>query len=495
MIRGNLRFLSTVCGMNGYFFANNIYLKDFAEHVEKITKELKKAALEEANTLCRPIQYLPSSGVRKEKIAKYILERDNIHEGLICILTSVEPCISFEIYRNRKEKRLELQIRQRKCLHHYHYWIDPVFGFMNARIQTWFPFRIQICLNGREWLSRELKKHNIGYIKKENCFIWLDNFEKSQQLANKQLEISWQQEMNRIAKKLNPIHDEIFKDFPIEYYWMVHQSECATDLIFNLYNSLKKLYSQLITGAIVAYSSNDVMRFLGGRTLTQSFKGEVISNIKKRPEGVRIKHQVKANSIKMYDKQGKVLRIETTINDPYDFKVFRTKEGNPNGEKKWLKMRKGIADLYHLSKISQGANNRYLESLAQLSQDKMIKEIIEPICKPTKLNKKRIRALRPWDIEDLKLFHTVNNGKYIIQGFRNRDLLCSLYLNKEYNLKDKKRISACITRKIRLLRAHKMVKKIPHTHRYLVTKKGFRIITFIIKSQNITLDQINKLVA
>jgi hypothetical protein len=180
VIRGNMRFLSTVCGMNGYLFANNIYLKDFASHVEKITQKVKKAALEEAKTLGRPIEYLQSSGVRKEKIAKGILERDNIQKGLICILTSVEPCISFEIYRNRKKKRLELQLRQRKCLHHYHYWIDPVFGFMNARIQTWFPFRIQVCLNGREWLSRELKKNNLGYIKKENCFIWLENFEKSQ---------------------------------------------------------------------------------------------------------------------------------------------------------------------------------------------------------------------------------------------------------------------------------------------------------------------------
>ena len=136
----------------------------------------------------------------------------------------------------------------------------------------------------------------------------------------------------------------------------------------------------------------------------------------------------------MYDKQGKILRIETTINDPYDFKVFRTKEGYPNGEKKWLKMRKGIAYLYHLSQVSQGANNRYLEALAQLSQDKMLKEIIEPICKPTKLNKKHMRALRPWDVEDLKLFRIVNNGKYIIQGFRNRDLLYSFFPNKEYNL-------------------------------------------------------------
>ena len=70
--------------------------------------------------------------------------------GLVCVLTCVEPCRTFEIYRDRDTKQLHLQPRVRKCLFLYHYTVHPVFGFLNTRIQTWFPFSIQICLNGRE---------------------------------------------------------------------------------------------------------------------------------------------------------------------------------------------------------------------------------------------------------------------------------------------------------------------------------------------------------
>lgn len=75
---------------------------------------------------------------------------------MVCVLSCVEPCWSFEIHRNREKKKLELEPRYRKCLFLYHYWMHPVFGFLNARIQTWFPFPVQICLNGREWLARQM---------------------------------------------------------------------------------------------------------------------------------------------------------------------------------------------------------------------------------------------------------------------------------------------------------------------------------------------------
>ena len=73
---------------------------------------------------------------------------------------------------------------------------------------------------------------------------------------------------------------------------------------------------------------------------------ELVSDMKTRPEGVRIKHRLGENSIKMYDKQGSVLRVETTINDAAGFKSFRTPEGKPNAEPAWHTMRKGIADLH-----------------------------------------------------------------------------------------------------------------------------------------------------
>ena len=64
--------------------------------------------------------------------------------------------MSFQAVPNRETKKLDFKLEQRQCLHRYHYLIHPVFAFMNARIQTWFPFHIQICLNERAWLARQM---------------------------------------------------------------------------------------------------------------------------------------------------------------------------------------------------------------------------------------------------------------------------------------------------------------------------------------------------
>jgi hypothetical protein len=113
-------------------------------------------SLAQARKLGRQVVYLASNQVNKETLARQICAREQISQGPVCVITCVEPCSSFEVYRNRLAKKLELVPRLRKCLFLYHYGIHPRFGFMNARIQTWFPFPTQICLNGREWLARQM---------------------------------------------------------------------------------------------------------------------------------------------------------------------------------------------------------------------------------------------------------------------------------------------------------------------------------------------------
>jgi len=149
-LRGTLRSIAHAEGMRRYLWANQVLLKDFGSHVEKVSRRLKEAWLAEAEALGRPVKYLASSQASKEEIARSIAAQEGIRDGLVCVLSCVEPCWSFEIHRSREKKKLELEPRYRKCLFLYHYWMHPVFGFMNARIQTWFPFPVQICLNGRE---------------------------------------------------------------------------------------------------------------------------------------------------------------------------------------------------------------------------------------------------------------------------------------------------------------------------------------------------------
>ncbi len=209
------------------------------------------------------MRYLASSSTNEEEIARAIALADGIKEGLICILTAVEQCQSFEIVRDRAAKELRLEPRHRKCLFLYHYQVHPRFGFMHARIQTGFPFAIQICLNGREWLARSMAAAGVGYLQRDNCFTWLEDPEQAQRLMHEQLRAAWPELLNGIARELNPLHDEMFQAWPAEYHWSTYQSEWATDIPFRDTGSLARLYPKLVHHGLTTFRSPDVMRFLG----------------------------------------------------------------------------------------------------------------------------------------------------------------------------------------------------------------------------------------
>jgi hypothetical protein len=219
VLRGTLRSIAYGQGMSQYLWASQVLLKDFGAHVEQVSQRLKAASLAEVVAAGRPVHYLASSTVSKEKIARRIAAEDGITSGPVCVLTCVEPCRSFQIYRNRDTKQLELQPRDRKCLFLYHYAVHPVFGFLNARIQTWFPFSIQICLNGREWLAHQMDAVGLGYLRDDNCFPWIEDWPTAQQLMDQQLKVEWPALLDDIARTLNPIHAEIFAARPTQYYW------------------------------------------------------------------------------------------------------------------------------------------------------------------------------------------------------------------------------------------------------------------------------------
>ena len=133
VFRGSLRKIAYPFGMQGYLWANQVLLKDFAAHVNAASVRVKQAALECVQQAGRPVQYLPSSTGDKEKIARSIARQDGITQGPVCALTCVEPCWGFDIHRNPATKQLELVQRSRKCLYVYQYWEHPLFGWLHAR--------------------------------------------------------------------------------------------------------------------------------------------------------------------------------------------------------------------------------------------------------------------------------------------------------------------------------------------------------------------------
>ena len=493
VFKGLISNLSYTKGMAAFLFSKNILFKNFDSYVEKQTNIFRKNTIEYIEKSDRPYQYLNSSTLRKDETAKSILKKDNINNGLICSLGAVEPCMSYRIFKNKDNKKLELEKIQRKCLHYYHYYDHPIFGLMSIRLQTWFPFDIQICINGREFLKKQLDKKNIKYNKLENCFTQIDNIDLANKLMQEQLTLNYPDVFNGLIYSINPFFKHNLSNQ--SYYWTIHQSEWARDIMFNDMAELQRIYPRLVQGAMCCFSSNDVMRFLG-KKLHGNYKGEVITDFKNRPEGIRIKHSLGSNSIKMYDKKSIILRVETTINDPSIFKVYRQSQNSDNDNYDWKPLRKNVADIKRRSDVCNASNERYLNSLSSLDTNQPINKLVDDICKPTKLNEKRIRAIRPWDSEDMLLLKGINQGEFNINGFRNKDLRQYLYpvniLNDESY---KKKISSATSRKLRMLKAHGIISKVNKTHRYILTDKGRKVISAILQYQNITLEQLNKIAA
>lgn len=525
--RGTLRGLAHTQGLQRYLWAQRIPFKDFAQHSQEVTACLEEASLRHARQLGREIRYLNSAQHRKEDIAREIAARDHIREGLICVLRSVDPCMSFQINKNHRTRKLEIHYRQRKCLHLSHYQIHPVFGFMHARIQTWFPFTVYVCLNGREWLARQLDQAQLRYVRRDNTFTWLEDLDQAQALFDQQLKAHWPSLLGGLADALNPAHAELFAKAPVQYYWSVADSEWASDVMFQSRAALDTVYPRLLRYAVTTFGAVDVLRFLGqpvpaSGKVPHRCRHEISSNLKERVEGVRLKHWLNGNSLKLYDK-GSVLRAETLIRDPQDFKVYRAAEGTADGPKDWRPLRKGVADLHRRAEVSQAANGRYLEALAAVHDTTPLRQLAEPLChavpepvrRPTpaaaadavavasppapeparRARPRRVRALNPLAADDAALLEAVSRHEFLLNGLRNRDLRPLLYGPDPADAAARRRRSAAVTRKMRLLRAHGILHKVPKTHRYVVSEAGRRIITALLAARNANAEQLTQCAA
>jgi hypothetical protein len=468
LFRGSLRSICYNKGMEIFLTSQRVLYKDFGQYAQKLSTEIKTYAESVAQKHNRPYRYIESSRLSKEDIARQIMEEDRITEGLICILTCVEPCLTFSIRRDRQTNQLSFMPTERKCLHIYYYYVDREFGLMHVRLQTWLPFTIQVCVNGREWLARQMDRAAIGYTQCDNCFIHIDDLAEAQRLMDTLIDHKWGSLLNSLARKVNPIiRPEAGLNLK-PYYWTIRQGEFATDVMFKDPSSLAEIYPVLIHHAIEQFSSKDVLRFFG-RRVTSRFNGQITSNLQKRVDGTRVKHRFQENSIKMYDKQGSVLRIETTINNPRRFKVRRSTG--------WIPMRKGIADLTRRVQLSRSANKRYLEALAVVGDPTPSHRLLDPVSTSVIASGRRYRPLHPISPSESKAFAALLKGEFLIQGCRNADLRTELHPDAETDPTRKRKASSRISRLLRLFRAHGLIYKVPKTNFYRITKKGHEIMT------------------
>lgn len=475
--RGILQPIIHATGLERWLTQQSVPLKDFGPWAQQQTEQLRQAVEAAATAAGRPVVYLSSGRGSKEQIVRTRLERDGVGpQGLIGVWSTLETCSAFDLYRNAQTHRLDLRYRPHKCLHYYFYYQDRRFGLGYVRLQTWLPFDVRVYLNGREWLCRQLDAAGLAYVRHDNCLTAVEDFDHAQRLLDRQLRINWVKHLDGLVQRASPWLAQFWAKGDLRPYWTVEQSEWATDLVFRQPADLQALYPQLLRYGLDHFASPDVMRFLGRKVPAEGmparFQGEVVTDLAERPEGLRIKHRLNRNALKMYDKQGQVLRVETTLNSNEGLKSFRAAEGDPKGPKQWRPLRKSVADLPRRAELSQAANSRYLEALAAVEPATPLASYVDRLCRPVAYQGRRVRALNPFAPEDARLLALVTRGEFLISGFRNRDLRRLFFDGEASDPAARRRQAAKISRLLRLLRAHGLIKRIPRTHRYLLTAEG-----------------------
>jgi hypothetical protein len=473
LIFGTLPKICYAEGMTSYLYERKIRIFDYPKFAEPFRNQLRENAERLAAEHRIAIEFVRKRNVRKEDLVQEILDKRGDHPGLVCILSTMEPCSSYKPWHNKGTGKTYLLPDDGKCLHYYFYFIDEELGLCYVRVPTWLPCRLQVYFNGHSWLASVLRKRKMAFTLVDNAFVDLADWLRAQQIANA-LEIKrLHHRLDEMARRFCPIH----RSFGVAYHWSVDQCEYATDIVFQRPADLAMIYDNLTRTAIHTVKPDNIATFLG-RKLNSQYEGEMGSRFNIRIEGTRIKHTMGPVSLKLYDKFGFILRIETTVNDLSFFKHYREVEHRDGStETKWASMQKTIYSLPALRKILEAANRRYLEFLSSIEDPRNGRNKLDKLSQSVQHEGRSYPGFNLFDSDDETLLCAIARGEFNIAGMQNKTL--------RRFLSDKN--SGQISRLLKRLRLHGLIKKVSHTYKYYLTTFGKDVITAGLKLRELVI--------
>lgn len=499
VFKGSILPVMHESGAESFCSYHSILNKDFKEWMLSRTKDI----VSDAEKLCmrqcnQKITHIFSPKQRKESLAHDRQLRNEITTGLIGVWSAVESCMTYRACYNAATGHPSLKRYWGKCNHLYFYYDHAEYGFMNIRLQTWFPYHIQVAMNGREWLRRSLEKEGIEHIIKGNKFLSIGDFQRAQSLLDAQRNTHWKEVLNSFLLDIFPSMPSIFGD-KLSYYWTHWQSEMATDLIFDSPCQIDPFIDTLMRYAFMTGNMTNVMRYMD-RPLTKAGKprADCADDFKGRctsfNDGLCLRLWLNSNSVKIYNEQN-VLRVETTTNNPSIFKAYRhVKVDQPDTPKKLRPLHKSVADIPQTAAKAVEVNNRFMNQLAQCKEQTPASEIYDKVCKAINKNGKRVRALDPTG-KDRTLLQAIGTPKLVLSGITNAALREIISGSPEYVGKTEKQISAKVSRQLRMLRDHGLIKKMPKQNRYYLTQKGQQLTMVLNATLTASTQQLMKIVA
>lgn len=468
VITGTLPDICHAQAMAGFLSSRGIRLFDYPRWAEPLRDELRAHAEQLAQEHGLKIEFIPRTDIfRKEKRIKALLAERGDQPGLVHIFSAMEPCPSFRPWYDKLLGRTSLKSTQGKCLHYYFYFIDPELGLCYLRVPTWAPFRLQFYFNGHNALARRLSQAGIAYTLRDNAFLDIADWTRAQVLADGFSVRRLHRLLDRFAHQYCPV----LRHFRAGYHWSFMQVEYALDIAFHQQAALHLLYEVLARTAIHALKAEHVATFLG-RKLTDAYTGEIGNDFETRIQGTRIRHHMGPAAIKLYDKFGLILRIECTTNDVAFFKHHRTVEHrNGTNDFKLAPVRKSIYSLPILRELMGAANARYLDFLAAIEDPRPGLRALDKISRPVHEGDRSYRGFNLFHGDDLSLFQTILRGEFTISGFQASHLRPHL----------PELAGARLSRALKRLRTHGLIKKIAHRYKYYLTVLGRTVATAALK--------------
>jgi hypothetical protein len=467
IITGTIPEISHAEAMTSYLYSKKIRIFDYTKFAEPLREEIRLHAERVAEESGLEIDFIRKADFRKEQRIKEIIAKRGDHPGVVHIFSAMEPCPSFKPWHDKKTGKTFLKYADGKCLHYYFYFIHEELGLCYLRVPTWAPFRVQFYFNGHNRLALQLGKRGVGYHLVENGFVGLQDFAQGQKFADTFPVQKLHRQLDKIAGKFCPV----IRHFSSGYHWSLMQVELSTDVIFKRQADLHPLYETITRTAIHAVKAAQVATFLG-RKVTAAYQGEIGNDFHTRIEGTRIKHQMGPVGIKMYDKLGMILRIETTASDVSFFKHYRKVEHRGGGvEMKMAPLKKSIYSLPFLCELMAAANHRYLEFVSAIEDPAVGIKKLDKISKPVEDGQRTYRGFNLFFGEDQELFEAIVRGEFNIHGFQNR-LLRRVLVDRS---------GPQISRALKRLRMHGLIKKIHGTYKYYLTRLGQTVVTTALK--------------
>lgn len=469
VISGHLQELCYAKGMTKYLYSQNIRIFDYTKFAEPLRDMIRAKAQTIATENGLEIEFISKhKSFRKEDRIKEIIEQRGNHPGLVHIFSAMEQCQAYRPWHNKESHKTYIKMSQGKCLHYYFYFIEPDLGLCYLRVPTWCPFRLQFYFNGHNALAIQLKQAGIAFELADNAFLSIADCQQANQLAAAL-------DIEQVHHKLDQVADQycpVVKKLNLDYRWSIMQAEYATDLIFKNQATLQAIYPHLLETLIQAVKPADIATFLG-RKLHGNYQDQMGSRFTKRWLGTRLKHQMGPVTIKMYDKFNIVLRLETTVNTVSFFPQYRqVQHRDGSTSTRYAPMKKTIYSLPPLAEILQAVNKRYLKFLSDIdTPDAGVKKLqrLTQTCRDD--NDRRYKGFNLLDQEDASLFRLLLAGQFVIQGFSNKAL--------RQHLTDKN--SGQITRLLKRLRVHGLIKRVGKHYRYYLTDFGRQVAILALK--------------